>query len=181
MATKSVGSIARPYAKAAFEFALDKNQVQEWNTFLDILNHVISDDKIASTLQLPEYKDEKAVALLLKLTEGFLPANGENFLRVVAMNKRLLILPAVASQFGDLLSEHQKQLHIDITTAVKLSNDEQNSLNTALKQHFNKAISVSFDVDEAILGGVIVRTGGDHVIDGSLAHQVKQLTKTLLV
>lgn len=170
--------LARPYAKAAFEYALEQNDLTSWQHFLLALSICARDAKIKLMLQSPEFCDEKAAELLLQLTEGLVPRGGQHFIQLVCQNKRVEVLANVTILFDNLFLAHQKQLHVDVTTAVEMQENETNSLNQVLSQRFKQAIHMRRHVKPAILGGAIVQIG-DRIFDGSYLTQIKRLTKTL--
>lgn len=171
--------LARPYAKAAFEYALGAKSLDQWAQFLKLLSCCIADASVITILQKPSCTVEQSVTLLLQLVEGFLPEGGENFIKLLAENQRLFVLTAIFNLFDALYKEYQQQLHVDVTTAIDIDTNQQNDLNAALKAYFKKAVSVDYYVKPDMLGGVIIRTG-NHVIDDSYVAQLKQLTNVLM-
>lgn len=65
-----------------------------------------------------------------------------------------------------------------VTSAVPLSADEQGKIKSDLAKQFGSAGDVSFDVNPAILGGLIIKAG-DKVIDGSVAARMTALKQSL--
>ncbi|MCS7060458.1 MAG: F0F1 ATP synthase subunit B [Anaerolineae bacterium] len=65
-----------------------------------------------------------------------------------------------------------------VTSALPLSADEQARVKADLAQQLGQIGEFSFEVDPAILGGLVVRVG-DKVIDGSVAGRMNALRQSL--
>ena len=63
-------TLARPYAKAAFEFALEKKNLSSWTTMLEFLSVVVIDPDMAKLLDSPKVTREKASEAMLLVAEG---------------------------------------------------------------------------------------------------------------
>lgn len=66
----------------------------------------------------------------------------------------------------------------EVTSALPLTDDEQETVRKALAKPLGAGASLSFRVNPAILGGLIVRVG-DKVIDGSVAGKLEGLRQSL--
>ena len=88
-------TIARPYAKAAFDFAVESNNVDQWLEMITFIGQVTADVTVIDMLKATTGTAEK-VALLVTLGGEQLNVNGHNLLKVMAQNERLLVLPEVS-------------------------------------------------------------------------------------
>ena len=102
-------TVARPYAKAAFDFAIEAKAVDQWLEMLAFAAQVSQDETMTSYLS-GGASIEQAQDLFLKVCEDQLDSNGQNFIKVMAENGRLLVLPQVVTQFGELKAEYEKML-----------------------------------------------------------------------
>jgi F-type H+-transporting ATPase subunit b len=64
------------------------------------------------------------------------------------------------------------------TSALPLTEDEQNQIKADLKSSVGEMASLSFRVDPSILGGLIIRVG-DQVVDGSVSAQLASLRQAI--
>lgn len=60
-------SLARPYARAAFEFAKETNAVAEWESFLAAASQVVADEDFTQFLHNPAITFDKKSATLLQI------------------------------------------------------------------------------------------------------------------
>lgn len=66
----------------------------------------------------------------------------------------------------------------EVTSALPLTEDEQESVRKNITAATGGGTTISFRVDPSILGGLVVRVG-DQVIDGSVAGQLQELRQNL--
>lgn len=171
-------TMAKPYAKAIFELAVEQDQLQEWKTFLLEVKSIITSDEVAPLLNHPQLDGQRLYAII---TEALaLDSNGEfaNLLKMLIGKNRVALLPLIVDEFIRYKEEHQNTLNVHVTVAQSLSDDEQDKLRRVLAQHFNKTIYMTTNVDPEILGGAIIYAK-DLVIDGSGKGRLNQLHERL--
>ena len=171
-------TVARPYAKAAFEYARDHKALEAWSGQLASAKQVAADaDFDAKVVSNPKLSHDQKTALLLEVC-GELDESLCNFIRTVGSRGRLAALPAIAEQFEVLRAEEEKRVDVTIVSAFDLDAAQQDKLATALKKRLNREISITTRVDRALMGGVILRAG-DTVIDGSVRGRLNRLQEAL--
>ncbi len=170
---------ARPYAKAAFEVALSKSQLSEWEVFLDAAAQVAGNTEVQTLLHHPSVTQAQKAQLFLEVCEKFMSESHQNFLLILAANHRLTLLVEIAKLYRVYYAEHQRTLEVDIISAMPLSDVQQTTLTQALTRKMNKTVNTAFSTDKSLLGGVLVRSG-DIVIDGSVRGKLNRLKSTLL-
>jgi F-type H+-transporting ATPase subunit delta len=172
-----VNTVARPYTKAAFEFAMDKGNLDQWSALLSLSAAAVEDEKVASVLNNPALTDSQKADLMVSICEDADEA-GKNFLKLLAENKRLALLPEISAQFAKLKAEQEMSLDIEVTTAFELQDEQQEKLAQALKTKLGRDVALTSQVDKTILGGVVVRTD-DLVIDGSVRARLAKLAEAM--
>ncbi|GAA5177628.1 F0F1 ATP synthase subunit delta [Modicisalibacter zincidurans] len=174
-------TVARPYAKAAFEFAHAQGQLKAWSEMLTLAARVVADDDMQSrVLGNPRLSgDDKADVIVGVGGEAF-GEEATNFLRILGQKNRLAALPAIAEQFELLKAQQEKRMDVTIVSAYPLDATQQETLASALAKRLNREISITTQVDSALLGGVILRAG-DTVIDGSVRGRLARLRDSLSV
>ena len=90
------------------------------------------------------------------------------------MNRRQMLIPQVAIEYGNLVDETSGRVHAQVTVSREVSDDERNAIAAQLSRAFAKTVVPHVDVNPAILGGVVVRVG-DRVLDGSVRKRLKTL------
>ncbi len=170
-------TIARPYAKAAFDFAVEANAVEGWLEQLIFAAQVSKDDTVQTYLS-GGVSVEQATILFLNVCGEQVESKCQNFLKLMAENHRLLALPQVLEQFSELKAEHEKTVNVDVTSAVKLKAAETKTLGAALEKRLARKVKLNCKVDKSIISGLLIQAG-DMVIDGSVKGKLNRLTQTL--
>lgn len=173
-------TLARPYAKAAFEYAIEAKQLAEWSDMLGLAAQVVSDESMHQLLTSPHFTKEDQRDAMLKVCEDKLDANGTNFIKLLAQNGRLLALPEIEVLFNYLRSEFEKTVEAQVTSATELNEQQITQLKQKLSAKLGREVEVNVDVDGDLLGGLIIQAE-DLVIDGSVRGKLAKLSDTLNV
>lgn len=171
-------TVARPYAKAAFQFADENGALAEWSDMLAFAAAVSTDEAVSSFLNNPKITSAQKAEAFGDLCKDKLNAQGKNFVAMLAQNKRLAALPEIATLFEALKSQKEQSVDVEITSAFALSDEQGKKLAAALKQKLGREVNVTTAEDKALLGGVIIRAG-DMVIDGSVRGKLAKLAEKL--
>jgi F-type H+-transporting ATPase subunit delta len=167
-------TIARPYAKAAFEAAREHNALERWSKVLATASSVVQDERVAQLLSSPRVTPEQLSGLIADIVGGDLDEQTRNFLATLAGNRRLALLPEIASMYEGLRAEAENIADVQVVSAVELSDAQKQRLTSALKQRLKREVRLHCEVDASLIGGAIVRAG-DFVIDGSLKARLDRL------
>ena len=170
-------TIARPYAKAAFDFAVEAKAVDAWLAQLTFAAEVAKDETIVGYLT-SGVSVAQAQTLFLNVCGEQIDSQGQNFLKVMAENGRLLVLPHILEQFIALKAEYDQEVTVDVTSAVKLKVAQTKALSAALEKRLARKIKLNCTVDKSIVSGLIIQAG-DMVIDGSIQGKLSRLAATL--
>jgi F-type H+-transporting ATPase subunit delta len=170
-------TIARPYAKAAFDFALEADAIESWLEQLAFAAEVSQDNTIQTYLS-GGVSVEQAITLFLNVCGEQVEGKGQNFLKLLAENHRLLALPQIFEQFCELKAEHEKTVNVDVTSAVKLKAAQTTALSTALEKRLARKVKLNCKVDKSIISGLVIQAG-DMVIDGSVQGKLSRLSQSL--
>lgn len=166
-------TIARPYAKALFGLAQEKNQIESWLSGLKELSSVVQQEKVAAFIEQPVKNTSDKVEALAGLV-GLSDPNLENFVSVLAEQKCLQILPEVYAQFQDLTLELNHTKRTVIHSAYPLSDTQLKDLTADLQKRFGTNLEAVNKVDPELIGGVKVEIG-DQVLDLSLQGKLNAL------
>lgn len=171
-------TIARPYAKAAFEYARDANAYGPWSQSLATAATVVSDSRVAALTKSPQVTVDQLVELISEI-EGPKPdPKVQNFLRLLAENHRLLLLPEIAAHYEALRAAAEGTVDVEVISAVRLSPEQAGKLEQALATRLRRKVRMQNSVDSSLLGGAVIRAG-DLVIDGSLKGRLQRLATEL--
>lgn len=174
-------TIARPYAKALFKHALDAHQLADWSIILRDMAMLIQNPEGKGFISNPATSIEQKVELLMTVcssTNNEARQAAENLVRVLAENRRQLLLPDVYAQYEALRAEQEKTLVVSVTSFAPLTQDEQANLIASLSKRLQREVTLEVSIDQSLLGGAIIHAG-DLVIDGSVRGQLNKLSTNL--
>jgi F-type H+-transporting ATPase subunit delta len=172
-------TLARPYARAAFEHAAAGDTLESWFRALGLLALLAEDARVSLRLRSPALAREQRAQLLIDLCGDELDIQVRNFLQVLAANDRLLLLPEILQQFQALKADHQRLVEVEVTSAAAIDETQRSRLAEALVKRLGREVSIQVSVDPSLIGGAIIRAG-DTVIDGSLRGRLNKLADALL-
>lgn len=170
--------LARPYARAVFELAQEQSTLGEWAQMLELLGLIAADERVARILRAPRVSAEDRARLMREIAGDHLDEQGDNFVRLLAANGRLPLLPQIREQFERQRAEAEGRVDATVISASKLTKAQQDGIAKALSKRFDAEVSLECEVDESLLGGALIRAG-DTVIDGSLRGRLRRLGSDL--
>ena len=171
-------TLARPYAKAAFEYALAAKDLAGWSASLKTAAAVAQHPVMQQVLGLPSYTADQKAQIFVDVCGDQLSAKGQNFIKNLATNKRLALLPHIAVNFELLKAAQEKTIDVEVVSAFTLSADLQEKLANALSKKLSCDVRVQASVDESLIGGALIRAG-DTIIDGSLRGRLAKLAEAM--
>lgn len=170
-------TIARPYAKAAFDFAVEKKAVDNWLSMLTFAAEVAQNDSMAQVLG-SDLNAEKMADVFLAVCGEQLDEQGQNLIRVLAVNGRLSVLPAVVREFAEMKAELDRVTDANVVSATKLTKQQVAKIQASLEKRLGRKVKLNCSVDKSLMAGIII-TAGDMVIDGSVRGRLSRLAETL--
>jgi len=173
-------TIARPYARAAFEEAQPRGQLEAWSEALHTAAQVVQDRRVAALLGNPRVTPEQLAQLIDGIAGGKLGDFGMNFVRTLAANGRLGYLPEIAALFDTMKDDAQGVADVTVTSAAALDEPQRAKLVTALEKRLKRKVRLHCAIDKDLIGGAVLRSG-DLVIDGSLRTRLDRIAYELTV
>lgn len=175
-------TVARPYAKAAFAIAGQRQAVPAWSEWLATSAKIAEDRRVQSLLRHPNVTLEQRLKLFndLAKTQTSGVDGAENFLRLLAVNNRITLLSTISQLFEHYRDKANHIQPVEVTSAFSLTEPQTQQLMTALKKRVGSDVRLESKVDKKLLGGAVIRIG-DRVIDGSLRGKLHQLADRLTV
>lgn len=171
-----LSTLARPYAKAAFELARDDNALADWSTTLAALSELMVNDELRAAVTSPRLLAKDVADLVIAC--GKFEGKAANFVALLAENNRLNLSSFIAARYEELRAAEEGYVDVTITAAQALTEAQSDSLSAALKQRLQREVRVSTAIDETLIGGAVVRAG-DLVIDGSVRTKLQKLAASL--
>ena len=180
-----LSTVARPYAKALFDLASAEKKLPQWSAALGAAAAVVADANAKRALANPAFADGERAALVgsiagaIKGGELLTTPAGANFLRVVAENGRLTVLPEIAAQFDALKAEAENKVNVTVTAATDVDKAVAEQIKKALEQKLGRKVELTLAVDSSLIGGAIIQAD-DMVIDGSVRTRLQRLTEKIV-
>ena len=171
-------TIARPYARAAFEEARARQRLDPWSQALHVAAAVVADPRVAALLGNPHVTPEELAGLVTGIAGPKLGDEGANFVGTLAENHRLAVLPQIATLFDTLKDAEQGVADVTVTSAAPLAAGQRKALTRALERRLKRTVRLHCATDPALIGGAVVKSG-DLVIDGSLRTRLERIAYEL--
>jgi len=174
----SITTLARPYAKAAFELARDGDALARWSEMLDLAASMASDGSMVVVLTSPEISSDVSLGLITDAGGEFFDARFLDFLSVLSANDRLTVLPEIMRIYEKFRQEAEQRLQVKVLSAAALDDSQAERMREALANRFGREIVLESEIDAEVLGGAVIYAG-DQVIDGSLRGRLNKLEQSL--
>ncbi|VAX76183.1 ATP synthase subunit delta [Serratia symbiotica] len=170
-------TVARPYAKAAFSFAVQYKSVEFWQEMLTF-SSMVSRNKQFYQLLSGILSPETLFKLFIAICHDKLDAYGRNFIYLMIENGRFKVLPAVLDQFIELRASLEGIAKVNVVSASPLSDEQQAKTAIALGHRLSRKVHINYTIDNCLVGGMIVRHA-DIVINGSIRNRLDRLADVL--
>jgi F-type H+-transporting ATPase subunit delta len=170
-------TIARPYAQAAFDQAVESKTIAQWQEMLVFAAEVSKNETVKSLLS-GSIAAEKLAEIFNGVCGEQLDQQGQNLVKILAENRRLQALPDISVLFNQLKADFDKEIDVDITSAVKLNKKQQTDIGKSLEKRLARKVKLNCSVDPELIAGVLIKAG-DTVIDGSLRSKLNRLSDAL--
>ena len=171
-------TVARPYAKAAYQEAQEQNALVDWSAMLSFSAAVAADENMKSVLDNPSLTSERKAETFIDVCEGKLSDSAKNFISVLAENKRLTLLTEIAALFELFKAHQERSVDVDVESAFELSAEQQEQLSQTLTKKLDRKVNISSNTNPELIGGVIIRAE-DLVIDASVRGKLAKLAEAI--
>jgi F-type H+-transporting ATPase subunit delta len=166
------------YAQAAFELALERNELESWQEGLGKIADLTKDEELMALLQNPRLPFPAKKTLLEEQLGEINP---------LAFNLALLLVSKgilrrggdICQQYNNLLDAHRGVERAKVTAALPLADEDREAISRRLGEIIERKVVIDAQVDTSIIGGFIARVG-DTLIDGSIHQKLETLRKSLV-
>ena len=168
--------IARVYGDALFAVAKEEGKLDEIRSELGDFADALNDDRDLQVFFFsPYFSSQEKRDGIAKAVQGA-SEQFENFLSLLAEKHRMPAIFRVRSYYDDLWAEENKRLEVRVTSAVPLDDSIVKQVGEEIERQTDRKIDLEADVDEDILGGLVLRVG-NMVLDASLREKLNRLRK----
>ena len=168
--------ISDRYASALYDLASEKKLVDVVLDDLLFIQSMIKNNKdLKLVIKSPLIKSNDKLEILQNILKSKNPNElSSTFLKVLSKNKRFQKTVDIISQFKNINAQKRGDVLADVTSAEKLSNEQQDSIKEQLRTILGDKLSLNYKVDEQIIGGLIIKVGSK-MIDTSLSNKINKL------
>ena len=167
-------TIARPYANAAFDQAIEEGKLGEWSSMLNILGVIVTDDNMHSVINNPKLSSEQLYQFITDIGGDNLSKSFKNFIKVLIDAERVGLASNVFNIFEQKRAAAEGISEVDVISAYPLDDAQVSAISESVSKRLSKKIDINTEEDRDLIGGVIIRVG-DSVIDASLRGRLKEL------
>jgi F-type H+-transporting ATPase subunit delta len=169
--------MAQKKTSHAYAQALLELSTEPWLKGLRLANRRLREGDLMAQLENPAVSPE-AKKELLKPVLAEVPPQVGAFVRTLVNEGELNKMDAITSEFETLVVRRSQYVLAHVRSAVPLTDGERKQLEENLGRRFGSNLEAEYEIDAALIGGVVVRIG-DEVIDGSLAGKLATLRERL--
>lgn len=172
--------VSKVYGDALFSLAVDENQVDElWKEAAMMYEVIDGNPEFLPILCHPEMTMEKKLSLLKEVFQKDLSQNMMGLLNVLVKKGRISEIMPVLEYFMQQVMEYKKIGEVTVRTPMPLSEEQKERLeNKLLEVSEYETVSVDYQIDESLLGGMVIRIG-DRVLDNSIRSRLDAMSRKL--
>jgi F-type H+-transporting ATPase subunit delta len=172
--------VAVPYARALFDFSVEKNIMHQITADFQNLDIFFNESsELTEYLNNPVVSQKAKREVLAKTLKSQINTETFKFLMVLVDRDRINLLNAVINNYLELVHETASIKMIEVSTASAFTNLQKNTLIQKLKELTNaREIRLVITVDPTLIGGFLIKTESK-VIDFTIKNQLQQLAKHL--
>jgi F-type H+-transporting ATPase subunit delta len=168
---------AKRYARAVFELAVETGKPEVWQADLQKMAGLLQFSDFVAAVEnpgLPATLKNKLLAAQL----GKINIQALNLGYILVNRGKYSLVKDISEEFQQMLDEYRGIERATVQTAVPLTEKEKQTVITEIEEITGKKITIAVDVNPKIVGGIIVRVGGQ-LIDGSTSSKLAALRRDL--
>ena len=169
-------NIARRYAQGIFQLAKEP-ELDSWRQELAQLEALLQDDVLRAAFANPSVTTPRRMELAQRLAPE-LRRETQNLLRLLIEHRRTSEMPAIRREFERMADKAAGIVNVALTTAVDLSDAEQQRYERVLADRLGKKVRMDYRHDPGLVAGATIQIG-DRLIDGSVRTQLDRLRQRL--
>ena len=168
---------AKRFSQAVFKIALEKKELDRWQSDLSKIASLGEDATLISLLQDPRLHFGSKAKLLSERLGDVNPL-ALNLVYLLATRGRLNMVGDIADEYQRLLDSYRGIERAEVTTAIPLDDEDKQKLAEYLGAAVGKKIVLKPEVDSGLIGGIVARVG-DKLLDGSTRSKLAALREEL--
>lgn len=172
-----ISAIAVPYAKALFDLALERNELDTVMNDMSAVASVCSAGKdFVLMLRSPIININKKLKIVRETFTGSVSQLTISFLDIIVKKRREKFLPDIAESFTELYKDHKGILTVTVKTATPVTDAIRKEIIDVMKKHTDKTIDLEEVIQEDLIGGFVLNWK-DKQYDASILDKINKLKK----
>jgi len=172
--------IAVPYARALFDFSINKNIMHQITAdFQNLETFLTENSELTNYLNNPLISARAKREILAKILKPQVNEETFKFLMLLIDRDRINVLLAVISCYLELIYKTASIKIIHVSTAFPFTNSQKEALIQKLKELTNaREIRLIINVNSSLIGGFLIKTESK-IIDFTIKSQLQKLAQHL--
>ncbi len=166
------------YAKAVFQLAVERDELENWLDDLTQLADSITNRDFVEILSAPRVPLSQKERIAREALGSAVSPLALNLMFLLTSRGAVHRLPEIADRYQDMLDAHRGIERAEVVTAIPLDDVQRDSVVETLARTSGKEIRVTTRVDPEILGGMVIRVG-DRVMDGSARARLQSMRREI--
>lgn len=173
--------VSNTYGQALFELAVEEGKEELFLEEVGTLKEILSENPdFNSLMNHPKILKEEKLEVLNQVFRGRISDELAGFLHLIVNKDRYGEIDAILDYYIDEVKKLKGIGIAYVTTAVALSEAKQKEVEEKLLSTTSyKQMEMHFQVDEELIGGMIIRIG-DRVVDSSIQSKLFEMKRQLL-
>ena len=168
---------AKRYSQAVFEIALEKNELERWQSDLKKIAGLARDADLMAAMENTKFRFNNKIKLLSEQL-GDINQLALNLVYLLVAKGKLNLIGEITDEYQRLLDSHRGIEQAEVLTTVPLNDTDKLKLAERLGAIVGKKVVIKAEVDSGIIGGIVAKIGGK-LLDGSIRNRLEALKKEL--
>ncbi len=172
--------VSKVYGDALFSLAVEKNKVEAlWKESTSVVEAMDENPEFLTVLCHPEMSQKKKQETLERVFKGQLSEEMMGLLDVLVRKGRIGEVLNVLNYFQEKVEDYLKIGKVQVATPIALTDEQKKQIeNKLLEVSSYETVSVDYQIDESLLGGIVIRMG-NRVLDNSIRAKMDAMTRQL--
>lgn len=173
--------VSKTYGEALFELAMEENKL---DVFMEevkaLLQSIEENPEFSKLMNHPKIDKDEKLGVIEAVFGGRMDKELVGFLRLLVTKDRYAQVEEILNYFLYLVKAEKGIGVAYVTSAAVLSQSQKSEIEKRLLETTSyKEMEMSFDVDETLIGGLVIRIG-DKVVDSTVKTKLSELKKQLM-
>lgn len=174
--------VAKRWALALMELAQEDENISKediLDDLVEISTTIETSEELYNVINNPSISTEEKQIVLCKLFQNSIMPIVYNFVYALNLRKRVNIISEIATEFKKELEKLKNITHIDVTSAIELTNERKEEIKTKIAERLEKDVVIDWDIDNEIIAGLVFKMD-ELIIDNSIRHKLEDLSKEII-